>query len=74
MVSPKFLLRQHDNGNLIVATMKNPDKIKQNGDIQGFPSSVSGSCSKSCSTDIKMTFKIGRSHFYELLTKQFINH
>ena len=39
ILSRKFLLRQHDNGNLIVATMttittmKNPDKITQNGDI-----------------------------------------
>ena len=36
ILSRKFLLRQHDNGNLIVATimaMKNPDKITRNGDI-----------------------------------------
>jgi hypothetical protein len=39
ILSSKILLRQHDNGNLIVATMKtittmkNPNKITQNGDI-----------------------------------------
>ena len=39
ILSRKFLLRQHNNGNLIVATMttimtmKNPDKITRNGDI-----------------------------------------